>query len=103
MANDPIADRLAVRKCEWRIDALDLWRDAMEKRMNAVEERIDGLDAAEKVARAVARTEATRIANARSSRFSRGELAVGAVVAASSIAGLIISLLQLAAAAHGAG
>ena len=99
MGNDPLADRLALRRAEWRLDGFDRWREGADKRMSSVEQRLGELDKAAEIARAVAQKEATRVVSERKSRYSRVELIGASVVAACSIGGLVLQLIH--AAGHG--
>lgn len=47
-------DRLAIVRLSWRVDSLDKWRDRVDKRLDAVEDGIDGLRKADEIAQAVA-------------------------------------------------
>lgn len=100
MANDPGELSRIVDRHAWRLDAIDSWRDRTDKRVSVVESRLDELDRAAEIARAVANKEATRVADSRRSRFSRSELAVGSLVAACAVASVVIEIAQAAAGAH---
>lgn len=52
---DPREDvELALVRNSWRIDSLDRWRDKVEKRLDTIEEAVDGLKKADEIAQAVA-------------------------------------------------
>jgi hypothetical protein len=92
VSSDPAALSRAVDRHDYRIGSLERSRVEIGKRVREVEGRVDGIDRAMEVARAVAKAEATKVARSRSSRYSRGELAVGSIVAASAVGGLILQL-----------
>lgn len=45
-------DRI-VRRNEWRLDALDAWRDRVDRTLAGLQERLDGLVTAQEIAKAV--------------------------------------------------
>lgn len=91
--------RRTVDRHGWRLDALDRWRDRSDARMTTVENRLNELDRAAAIARAVAREETRKANRARSSRYSRGELVVGGVVAFCAVGGLVFDVVR--ATGHG--
>lgn len=87
--------RRAADKNGWRLDALDRWREVVDRRVSAVESRLAELDDAARIARAVAQAEAKKVSRQRASRYSVGELVVGAIVAASAVGSLLLQLVHV--------
>ena len=87
MAEGDLDVRLA--RCEWRLEALDRWRDRVEQRMTVVEDRTGALARADEIAKIVAeRVDGNR--KLQLSSFQKiGGLIAGALFAAAQIKGLL--------------